>query len=74
MARAPNTVETEKLHLSTTPQVLAALDGLVKTGMFGKTRTEVAEELMRLKLREIVAKGWLDGMPVGETGRRRTRR
>lgn len=51
---------TEKVHLATTPQVLKALDALVKTGKFGKTRSEVAEELMRLKLREIELEGWLD--------------
>jgi pyruvate/oxaloacetate carboxyltransferase len=74
MARTQNTVPTEKLHLSTTPQVLAALDGLVKTGMFGKTRTEVAEELMRLKLRDLVTQGWLDAKPADDAQPRRSRR
>jgi hypothetical protein len=76
MPRARNAVVTEKLHLSTTPRVLDALDALVKTEMFGKTRTEVAEELMRLKLREIILKGWLDpktSSPSPATGKGRRR-
>jgi hypothetical protein len=60
MPRDKNTVSTAKVHLSTTPQVLSSLDALVKTGLFGKTRTEVAEELLRLKVREAVAEGWVE--------------
>jgi Arc/MetJ-type ribon-helix-helix transcriptional regulator len=59
MARARNDVETAKLQLRTTPQVVAALELLVKTGKFGKTSSEVGEELLRLKLREIELEGWL---------------
>jgi Arc/MetJ-type ribon-helix-helix transcriptional regulator len=63
VARAPNSVQTSKLQLSTTPQVLKALDVLVKTGKFGKTASEVGEELLRLKLREVELEGWLDPGP-----------
>ena len=64
---------TEKLHLSTTPQVLAALDALIRTGLFGKTRTEIAEELLRVKVRETVTEGWLERAQSGAVspGRRR---
>lgn len=60
VGRSRNAVGTEKLHLSTTPQVLAALDALIETGLFGKTRTEIAEELLRMKVRETVTDGWLE--------------
>lgn len=60
MPRAHNSVGTKKLHLSTTPEVLSALDALVRTGLFGKTRTEVAEELLRVQVREAVTNGWLE--------------
>jgi hypothetical protein len=60
MARAPNPVDTAKLQLSTTPQVVAALDALARTGMFGKNSSEVAEELMRQKLREVLREGWTE--------------
>jgi hypothetical protein len=66
VARIRNTVETVKLQLSTTPQVVAALDALAKTGKFGKTASEIGEELLRLKLREIELEGWLQA-----PGRRR---
>jgi hypothetical protein len=59
MARAPNPIPTSKLQLSTTPQVVAALEQLAKTGKFGKTASEVAEELLRSKLRETEREGWL---------------
>jgi len=70
MARSPNLVETVKLHLSTTPQVVAALDALAKTGKFGKTPTEVGEELLRAKLREIELEGWLGPTSSGTRRRR----
>jgi hypothetical protein len=60
MPRGPNSVGTKKLHLSTTPEVLSALDVLVATGLFGKNRTEAAEELLRVKVREAVKDGWLE--------------
>lgn len=57
MPRGSNPVPTEQLRLSTTGQVLALLDGLVATGLFGKNRNEVAEQLIREKLREAVRDG-----------------
>lgn len=63
MARARNSVETVKLHLSTTPQVARMLEALAKTGRFGKNASEAAEELMRAKLREVELEGWLDAPP-----------
>jgi Arc/MetJ-type ribon-helix-helix transcriptional regulator len=59
MTRTRNVVDTVKLQLSTTPQVVDALEALVKTGKFGKNASEAGEELLRLKLREIELEGWL---------------
>ncbi len=59
-ARRPNRVETLPLKLSTTPQVIARLDALATTGLYGKNGTEVAEELLRLKLREIEIPAWAE--------------
>jgi hypothetical protein len=57
-ARRPNRVKTLPLKLSTTPQVIARLDALALTGLYGKNGTEVAEELLRLKLREVDIPAW----------------
>lgn len=57
-ARPPNAVKTLPLKLSTTPLVIARLRALAGTGLFGKSPTEVAEELLRAKLREIEVPDW----------------
>jgi hypothetical protein len=59
VARTRNSVKTVKLQLSTTPQVVAALESLASTGKFGKNASEAGEELLRVKLREIELEGWL---------------
>ena len=59
MTRPRNAVNTTRLQLSTTPQVVADLEVLVKTGKFGKSASEAGEELLRLKLREVELEGWL---------------
>jgi hypothetical protein len=51
MAREINPLPTTFLKLSTTAQVLKGLDELVARGMWGKTRSEVAESLVREQLR-----------------------
>jgi len=56
-------VPTVKLQLSTTPQVVDALELLAKTGKFGKVASEVGEELLRMKLREVELEGWIDRIP-----------
>jgi hypothetical protein len=60
MPRTRNAVVTVKLQLSTTPQVVEALEALAKTGKFGKNATEAGEELLRLKLRDVELEGWLE--------------
>ena len=59
MPRSPNPVETHLVKISTTPWVVRTLDDLAETGRFGKNAAEVAEELLRAKLREIEQEGWL---------------
>jgi hypothetical protein len=58
MARTENEVDTAFVKLSTTPAVCRELDALVKTGLFGKSRAEVAEQLLRERLREVIHAGW----------------
>jgi hypothetical protein len=40
--------------------VVARLDALAMTGLYGKNGTEVAEELLRQKLREIEIPEWAE--------------
>ncbi|MCE7894836.1 MAG: hypothetical protein DYH12_34890 [Sorangiineae bacterium PRO1] len=63
MARTPNLVETQLLKLSTTRWVHESLEALARTGRFGKNGAEVAEELLRAKLREVELEGWLNKIP-----------
>ena len=58
--RTRNSVETEPVKISTTPWAVETLNALAKTGRFGKNASEVADELLRAKLREVEADGWLD--------------
>ena len=41
-------------------ELLSQLDHLVLTGFFGRNRTEVAEGLLRSKIRELKVEGWFD--------------
>lgn len=45
--------------IKTTEWVVRSLERLVHTGRFGKTPGDVAEELLRAKLRELEREGWL---------------
>lgn len=59
MARPRNTVETQSVTIRTTPWVVETLDVLATTGRFGKNAAEVAEELLRAKLRDVERDGWM---------------
>ena len=57
-ARKINPVETKIVAIRTTPQTWRELDRLVQTGLFGKNPSEVADQLVREKLRELLLQGW----------------
>ncbi len=65
MSRPRNSVETQLVTIRTTPCVAETLDLLATTGRFGKNAAEVAEELLRAKLRDVEREGWLDKAPRG---------
>ena len=67
-ARKKNQIETLPLKLSTTRQIHERLDQLALTGVFGKSKTEVAEELLRAKLREVEVPPWVSSTARGEFG------
>jgi hypothetical protein len=70
MSRTRNAVDTKTVKISTTPWVKETLARLARTGRFGKAPSEVADELLRAKLREVELEGWLDK----QSPRRRRRR
>jgi len=62
MARRPrkkNVVDTQRLNISTTVEVVRVLQSLAKTGYFGKTATDVAKIFVDEKVREHIERGWL---------------
>lgn len=54
MGKQKNVTPTEKITIATTPQAVKVLTRLAEQGLYGKNVAEVAEELLRTKLREFV--------------------
>jgi len=50
MARGKNGAKTQRVILSTTPQVCEVLERFVETGFYGKNPAEVAEQMLRTHL------------------------
>lgn len=57
--RNRNQLETEQITLSTTPIVVAYLQELVLTGLYGKNHTEAAERVLAATLESMVRAGHL---------------
>lgn len=70
MARGKNTVETHQVRISTTEWAIRTLDALAKTGRFGKNPSDVAEELLRSKLRDVEQEGWVEPSRTARRNRR----
>ena len=70
MPKPKNVTKTEQITIATTPQVVQILTRLAEQGLHGKNIAEVAEGLLREKLREFVdqkkiSSEELGGQPVG---------
>ena len=57
MPRRPNDLKTEELTLATTPQVVAYLRQLLKTGLYGKNPADAAERLLARTLEQLLDRG-----------------
>lgn len=57
MPRKGNIVVTERITLSTTPEVVRYLGQLTRTGLWGKTAPETAEQIVRDELRRLIRNG-----------------
>ncbi len=54
MARPKSSVEPEKITITTTKSVVKILDKLLESGMFGRSKTEVAEQLLRRAIEDLL--------------------
>ncbi len=59
MPRKPNELKTEPLTIAATPQVVAYLKQLLKTGFYGKNPADAAERLLARTLERMVDAGRL---------------
>lgn len=59
VGRNRNQLETEQITISTTPIVVAYLQDLVGTGLYGKNHTEAAERVLASTLETMVRGGHL---------------
>ena len=59
--------------IRSTPDVLNELDHLTGLGLFGKSRAEVADELMRTQLRQLHREGWFADSTVRTAQQKRGR-
>lgn len=73
VARPPNTIDTEAIKISTTPQVQDYLRQLLQTGLYGKTVSEAAHLVLTRSLDDMVAAGRLR-VPPARNRRRRSRK
>jgi hypothetical protein len=65
MPRRPNDLKTEELTLATTPQVVAYLRHLLKTGLYGKNPADAAERLLARTLEQLLDDGRIKRPKVG---------
>ena len=57
MSKPRNPVRSEKFPITTTGQVVAYLDAIAATGLYGKNRVEVADRLIARGIEELVKSG-----------------
>ena len=66
MARSQNKIETVEVRIRTTPAVIGYLDDLVSGQLHGKNRAEVAEQLVRNGIVQLIDKGTLRSVPTND--------
>lgn len=57
MARPVKLIPSERIVVTTTPQVVAYLDDIVRAGLYGATRAEVAKSLIVRGIEDLIDKG-----------------
>lgn len=59
MPRKPNLHKTERVTINVTPQIRDYLQRLVERGLYGKTATEVAQNMVARGIESVVERGHL---------------
>lgn len=60
MARKPNPHKTQRITISATPQIKYYLQKLVERGLYGKTPTEVANNMVTRGIESVIERGHLE--------------
>ena len=63
MPKKANSLPTVVQRVSTNPMVMQYLSALVRTGLYGKNETEVAEHLIRKEIARMIATNELEKLP-----------
>lgn len=59
MPRKPNAHKTERITINVTPQIRSYLERLVERGLYGKTPTEVAQNMVARGIESVIERGHL---------------
>ncbi|MBN1599034.1 MAG: hypothetical protein JW894_12135 [Bacteroidales bacterium] len=54
MSKPSYNTKPEKVTMTTNPRVISFLEKLIETGMFGRTKSEVAEQLIRRSMEDFL--------------------
>jgi hypothetical protein len=66
MAKSKNPIETVRLTLATTPGVVAYLERLSQTHLYGKNAAETAEQIVRHEIARLLKSGELAALTARE--------
>lgn len=61
-ARKPNSQKTKPVKIGATPQIIEYLQQLVGRGLYGKTPTEVASNLVSKAIESLIERGHLEAI------------
>jgi len=66
MAKSKNAIETVRITLATTPGVVAYLEKLSATHLYGKNAAETAEQIVRQEIARLLKSGELAALTASE--------
>ena len=73
MPNRRNLAQSARLQVTTTPEVVECLEAIARTGLYGKSRAEIADRLVSEGIRRLIGDGIIES-PRGRAGSLRKRR